>query len=330
MTNINVLPGDERLLYSGRNMFYPDRVRLLNSCASVEFDVTGGSAYACFDSAVLDKNDPGLSKLKVYVDGVATVLELARGEVKEYALFAGLPETKHNVRLVKVNSAHKTELVFYGLRTSGALSRPAEKSLKLEVYGDSLTCGYGVLDGGERDTVRNEDGTRAMPYIVAERLGAQIYEQCYSGISVRLAVTSWGVPEDRYMLRCYDEYAPDIEKTKWDLSSYRADVILMNLGTNDYCAVRNGLHSAAEYSPAVEEFLRKIRAYNSTAHIVAVCSSGKMKSETFSAIKRIGDDKIYLADIPIGSEGYNGHPCARENERSATAMIGFLRENKII
>lgn len=325
------LQDETQINYYGRNIVSEKNgITFLNTAGSFEFNFIGTECSARLHATAFDL------KLKIYADGVAQaqMLKISPG-TKQIDLAAGLADGLcHTIRAVKVNSAAKGALILNGIDCNGAFVDPPQKpALKFEVYGDSITAGYGVnAIRGEGDTIANEDGTAAYPYLVAERFGAQVHEQCASGISAVVPVSSWGWKEGETVSDLYDTYALNSNRTKWDFSSYQADVILLCMGNNDYVGCMEGNGTLDGFTDGYVQFIRSLREKNQDAYIV-ICDGmmGQYLSEQFeTVVSRTGDGKVYFLNMtPTETSGAGGHPGVAGQRAGAEELAGFLIEKGI-
>lgn len=233
------------------------------------------------------------------------------------------------MRVVKVNSASKGNIELSGIATDGAFVEAPEKpALKFEFYGDSITAGYGVNAlAGQVDTVENEDGTAAFAYLASEMLGAQASVMSYSGISA--VVPAW---TQTLMSQTFRQYAPGVLSAEWDFSSYRADVVFVCLGTNDYYGIQQGAGTNESFVNGFVQFVSDLRAKTPEASIV-LCYGMMHKNldaQFREIVRKCGDPGVYYLPMDIvESGGYNGHPGRSGQKAGAEQLVGFLHDKGI-
>ena len=312
--------------YYGRNGIEESSVTLYNTASAFEVSFMGESLTAELYSEKAD------ARMQLYVNGkpVAAQLTLDVGS-KSYNLAENCDaDERTTVRAIKVNSADKSTIRLTALETDGVFVTPSAKpQLKLEFYGDSITCGLGV-NGLQGDTPANEDGTVTYAYLAAQQLGAQAFMQCYSGISAAVPVTQWGWREDEYMGTLYDWYAPRVEDAKWDFTSYEADVIVVNLGTNDNSAIRQGNGSYDLFVSRYIAFVQALRAQNPDAPILLCYGMMGSDSSLSACVRRVQQEAgvsgvEYLNMRKVSCTGFNGHPDAAGHMAGAEELIAKIR-----
>lgn len=228
------------------------------------------------------------SVMSVFLDGetdsnaeIVTVKSSMLGTYLTVTLAEGLDEGEHTVKVLKRLPSNKDTVLVSSLATDGRfLSAPEKPSLKIEFFGDSITCGYGALrDVSQGDNNNNTaETTNAMQSyagVAAQLLGAdwRIYgrdgiamQYSYSGVQYSVLNNPAAVAVDL-----------DPARYPYDYNSYLPDVVVIYLGTNDYFA--QGVH--ADYSSdglkiAFVQFIRNVVGYYYGTDVPVVLCSGLM------------------------------------------------------
>lgn len=266
--------------------------------------------------------------INVYIDGDTVPSEsLLIGESGKYILAAGLEDTDHVITVRKRNEAMVGSYIkFKSIEVMGGefyTEPPAASEKTIEFIGDSITCGYGnlVVDGGVGFTTAEEDGGMSFAHVTASALGAEYSVIARSGIGY---ISRDGISGDT-VYTCYDMVAAlpggePLSSQKWDFTTHSADVIVINLGTNDNGFTVNGSQISRDmYTEDGIEFLRLIREKNPESVIIwAYGMMGKYNMGAFkSAVEALnseGDDKVYFLPLePVNAQkegiGRSGHPC---------------------
>ena len=218
-----------------------------------------------FVSAIVDDNDP-------------VVLALGHGE-ETFQLASNLDEGMHTVRIMKRTEANVGDITFLGFEMDDARplqEAPAVKH-RIEVIGDSITCGYGDIGEGpgcgfSPDT---EDGTRAYGALTAHALGAAYTAVSWSGKGI---YRNLDVSDPTTIPLLYDKTLPyeSDDWQLWDFSQDVPDVVVINLGTNDFST---GNPPKDELVATYLTFLGRIRDAYPDAKIVV--SIGPMLSDFY-------------------------------------------------
>ena len=139
----------------------------------------------------------------------------------------------HTVKVLKLLEFSRGRFEVKSVHFDGKMcEKPAEKTLKFEFYGDSLTCGYGNLC-----STRNspnpfgylEHGYKTWCVLLCEKLGAEMSAVSSSGQGI---VTDCVGNPDGTIEKYWDKAVPSLN-VKWDFSKYIPDYVFINLCAND-------------------------------------------------------------------------------------------------
>jgi lysophospholipase L1-like esterase len=349
-------PADEpRLQYTGRvdwsssagpTAAFPGvTVRLRCACTDVDVAFedlgTGGAEHTNF--------------LDLRVDGVSRGTLQARPGEPWVPGVRDLPPGEHTVELVKRTEAYAGAVRFRGVRVRGALLEPpARPARRIEFVGDSITCGYGDEASIAAPTytepntgyhARNQDVGKAHGPLTAQRLGAEWVTTCVSGRGV---YRNNDGSRAGVLPLVYRRTLPDSPTPTWDPRSYVPDVLVVNLGTNDFSVNdASGLPSAPPSEPfqqAYAAFVRELRATYPSARIV--CAVGPMLNDSYppgrqawtrlrrdvsalvSTLRAEGDTRVHaFAFTPMAGDPYgeDWHPTAAFHARMADELVPFLQ-----
>ena len=222
-----ILSRDE-IKYSGRFDFSNEnKVDFGWSKTSLSINFIGNKVYADIES---DGDDYFL----VVLDGKIYNNSFPVRERKLYKLVEDIEYGEHSLELVKRTETFVGTASFYGFEIFDGkiLESSKEKDLKIEIFGDSISCGYGNESENEFGEFNSKDENSYLSYgaIAARALNAE------------LNITSWG---GLGLVRNYDDSPMPLPERiewitnkdtnkKWDFSSYVPDIVLINLGTNDF------------------------------------------------------------------------------------------------
>ena len=97
----------------------------------------------------------------------------------------------HYIKVIKLNEAAFSNLTLMDISLTNVTQVAYDKGHKgiMEFYGDSITCGYGIL-GKTSDgfTMDSEDATKTYAYLASEALGYEPSLVSQSGISLAMNV----------------------------------------------------------------------------------------------------------------------------------------------
>ncbi|MBR5088132.1 MAG: hypothetical protein IK093_01750, partial [Ruminiclostridium sp.] len=117
-------------------------------------------------------NDDNWVRYAVYVNGIRTIEGLLDCITKEIPVISGTKEVEAEIKLIKLSECAMSTLGICPIECEGEISPVPDKSLKLEIIGDSITCGYGVdeYDPNVHFKTATEDFTKGYAYKTAKLL----------------------------------------------------------------------------------------------------------------------------------------------------------------
>jgi lysophospholipase L1-like esterase len=312
------------------------------------------------DVAFADKGTGGeehTNWVNVIVDGKETAkLQLKQGGAQFYKGARGLEPGEHLVEIVKRTESYAGDMQFIGLSLQGIILEPPPRQTKrLEIIGDSISCGYGnevrifAPNYTEPNTgyhSKNEDISKAYGSLIGRRFDAEVVTTCISGTGVYRNLD--GSTGDKAFPGLYRRIYPSQEAPLWDTSKFVPDVIVINLGNNDFNVLDESKTPSAppeeEFKAAYGNFVRRLHEYYPNAKIV--CSVGPMMNDNYPAgrghwtkmqeyvsemvasLKSEIPNVHYFAYTPVVSDPYgeDWHPTAEAHAKMADELAPFLLE----
>lgn len=318
-----ISPVDANIHYVGRfdTVRGTPRCSWPNSAVMLRFDGT--------DLAVSIKEKRGLQKIpgdfwQVVVDGKPTTkINLEDGE-HIYSLASGLVQGLHTVEFVKAcQSMHGiTQILGFRLDKGGKLlpANPAAK--RMEVIGDSISCGAAIE--GEPETPESTNAYFSYGAITARNIGAELVNISWSGKTLD---AKKGMPA------IYERVIPEYG-SQWDYAKWPPDFVVINLSTNDYCQ-RLMQPDLEAWILGYKAFITRLRGYYPSAQIYCLTSPmfrGDAHTYTRDAISRVvadvaaaGDKNIHMVDINPMPEGVRGHPGRQVHEEMAKQLTDAIK-----
>lgn len=181
---------------------------------------------------------------------------------------------------------------------------------------------------GEKDTnaASNvyQDGTKTYAYLTAAKLGADYSIVAQQGIG---AVCGY---YPHTMLETYEDTCYQCgHKQKWDFER-KADVVVINLGTNDRTMVAAGKTTLAEIQNGFTSFCLLVREKYPAAKIIWAYGMMDQSAEPQikAALTAAGGEAAgfyYVSLISDGSGG-NGHPSANAHEANAEILTDAIKK----
>jgi lysophospholipase L1-like esterase len=276
----------------------------------------------------------------VVVDGTVSskVLKVASGTT-QYSLATGLSAGTHDVVVWRRTEGNQGESRFLGIDVTGGqlLAPPAAPDRRIEIYGDSITAGYGIDGAGPSCAFSADTENHYITYgaIAARELNADLHTIAWSGIGMYRNYGVSGASADA-MPAVYARTLPTKSGSTWDFKTWQPHAVVINLGTND--ASTSG-DPGTPYETAYAGFVRNLRAkYPDTFFVLTI--GPMLDGSSLTAIRtRIdnvrktlaagGDSKTSYLEFPVQSEsdglGCDWHPSPKTNTKMATLLVAELK-----
>lgn len=323
---------------------------LIQSLSAVEFTFTGSKLSFSLqgDSSLLSGSKISKPRYAIYVNGERVVdQQMAKAiETVEVPLSG---EGEYTIQFVKLSEAEQSTMAIKSIDATcqGNLHPTAEKELKIEFIGDSITCGYGVDDEDPTHpfSTATEDAMKAYAYKTAVALGADYSLVSYSGHGIISGYTDNGTKiEEQQVPPIYTKVGKSYAKggglvlteLDWDFSKFVPDVVVINLGTNDASYTGGKADRKEDYRANYVEFLKLVREKNPNAYIVCTLGiMGKDLCETMhSAVEDYksasGDEKVTYMDFEeqLMSDGRAAdyHPTETTHTKASEKLVNKLKE----
>ncbi len=330
---VEIAATDTKLHYSGRfDTRDAKGPRCSWSACSVALKFKGAAAN-------VKLNETGGNRFQVVVDGKpSNVLAPAKGS-GVYALAANLPDGEHTVELVKRTEPNVgiTQILGFQLSAGGTLLELTPSKRRIEVIGDSISCGYGNEGKDQNEHFKAETENAYMTYgaIAARELNADYVCAAWSG---RKMWPNFTVPE------IYDFALPTDKASTWDFTQQVPDVVLINLATNDF---GKGNPDETKWCDAYKTFILHIRKNYPKAAIY--CASGSMMSDGWPKdqkalstlhrylnsiledLKKSGETNVrFIAFDPQDQKnglGSDWHPSIKTHEIMAAKFVAAIKKD---
>ena len=300
--------------------------------------------YINMTTQMIKSNSP-ITYFTVYIDGqrVDDPNRLSTGS--NTSLFAVSPGNNtlkvasfkelgtHTIKILKQTESNYNICEMKAIQFTGLLSEPpADKELYIEFIGDSLTCGMGnigINGCSDPQSAFWEDGTQSYGYMVAEQLNADYSIISQSGIGIAGGWSNYPM-ETYYTAQSYTRN----KNVKQEFKRI-PDVIVINLGTNDYFI--NHDKSPNECKPEdvermTEELILLVRKCYG-ADVPIIWAQGMVGTFVLdriqAAIDKVGgaDAGIYTYyTLPKNTGGAQGHPTVAGHVAAATAILPEIKK----
>ncbi|HVH45247.1 MAG TPA: GDSL-type esterase/lipase family protein, partial [Labilithrix sp.] len=265
-------------------------------------------------------------------------------------LAIGLDASPHTIAVTRDAEAFAGVHEFLGFEVDGGrLLAPRSRSRRIEIVGDSITCGYGVLGADARCpfTYATERASVAYGALAAQTLAADVTTVCWSGRGV---VRNYDGDTTALAPELFEQAIPAIDGAPampFDFArAVEPDALVANLGTNDFLGGAGQPLDIAAFERAYVRFLRRVRAVYPRALLVVALSPmlgpdptpstaskptrdvARASLERVVAMRRAeGDERISLLELEHQGErvGCDEHPNAEMHRVLARQLVSFLR-----
>ena len=278
------------------------------------------------------------------------------------------PDKVNHIEVIRDVQAMPTDpdnkLQIHALRTDGEFLPVAQKALKLEIIGDSITSAEGSVGAkDETDWIAPLFcSARGYAYLTAQTLNADLRVLSQSGWG---ALSSWNNDPNCALPKYYEQVCGVVKGEKNaalgafdanDFESWNADVVVINLGVNDNSAFHqpewvdpetgiafkqrtneDGTRNAEDEKrlyDAMYDFLGKVRRNNPHAHILWVHGMlGDPLKDFISGMvadycANTGDAKAEFLALPnesLSGIGARIHPGLPTHETAVQTLIENIR-----
>jgi lysophospholipase L1-like esterase len=211
----------------------------------------------------------------ILIDGdLQPVLKTTKGR-NTYALATGLSHQEHTVEFYRRTEASQGVTLVLDVEPEQGdagvgelLTPPAANARRIEVIGDSITCGYGDEGTACQFSPDTENNYLAYGSILARSLDAELSTVAWSGKGV---YSNYGGNRVEPLPALYDQTIPSDYKHPWPFL-WQPNLVVINLGTNDYSG--NTDPTDTQFETAYQSFLEHIRGKYPDAYIL--CTNGPM------------------------------------------------------
>ena len=337
----------------GRTYFDNQVLYFALSGSGAEFEYTGKS---CFITLVGDERASNASgvqpRFMILLNGEPVVTDILKKQKQTFEVFQGDKVQTGVIQVIKLSEALNSCLGIMSIEGDGAgQTKPVpDKNRKIEIIGDSISCGYG-LDGTDQESfsTSTENVTKTYGYLLAKSLDADYSIVSYSGYGVYSGYTTDGSRQSEKLLPPYydkigfsngsfgtGKRAVKPDTLTWDFNLFQPDLIILNLGTNDQSYTMGNQEREKKFQSSYGNFIQTVRNYNPNATIL--CVYGMMEDSLFPAVEKAflayvektSDQNVKLLRLPVHTEAdgftVNLHPTAETNEKIKEFLLPQIRD----
>jgi len=351
----NQLENYNYIRWSGRTYFdeVTDSVKFYFTASGFEVGFYGTELSARFlaSNTSIEGKRP---HLVVFIDGeenplLGDLVVLDEAD-KTYVLATGLEPGYHQVKIMKRSEAIDSNTALAGLSTDGYFASPASgKQIKLQFIAASSSTGFGNLaaSSAEPKTTANSDGLLGFPYLLSYMMDAEcsIFAASGWGVSRGWNTPGGSIDEVENIPNAFDYYGIDASNKvltatgKWNHTNYIPDIIVVNLGTNDFNASGYSSMTPEEQTALKERFVTdytafiiRLNNYYPNAEIIIAyglmgdaLKLGGSTTEVYNNARAV-TDKVHIFLMPSASEPYGSsyHPNVYTHISVANQMMNYI------
>jgi len=261
-----------------------------------------------------------------------------------YVIADDLDDTEHTLLLFKrMDSCHIVTFLGFELEDHATvLVPPLPLSRKIEVFGDSVSCGEvseAVEYVGKPDPEHDGEYSNSWysyAWMTARKLNAQLHDTSQGGIAL-LDRTGWFREPDYLGIEsCYDkiEYQPELSAVKkWDFSRYTPNVVILALGQNDshpydYMAEDYHGEQAQNWRTHYQKFLEHLmQIYPKATFILTTTILEHNENWDISieeVCRNINSSRVHHFLYSLNGRGTPGHVRIPEAEQMSDELVAFI------
>lgn len=252
--------------------------------------------------------------------------------VTTLTLVEGLENKEHKLEVYKRSESIDSHIGLKRISTDGKfVSKVEYKARRIEVIAASSSTGYGNLSN-ETKTTANSDALKAYAFITAQALNSEL--SIYSASGWGLKFSRWTSPNTLNMVDAYKK-VDFFSNVDWDHSTYVPDVVIVNLGTNDWSYIALASTQAEqnnrmqEFKDGYVAFVQYLRTLYPDAYILILyglmneTSIYQATEEIYNTVRT--DSKVGILKVTGDGQGYNYHPSVSSHAQIAQAVIEKIK-----
>jgi hypothetical protein len=327
--------------------------RFVQDANGATFAWPGSSIFARFTgtgiSAVIEElnaqvsysgSAPQGNDYDVIIDGADPNPLATQPGLMTYVLAQNLKSGEHTLLLRKRTEALVGVARFKGFTVQGgqplAAPSPVPEIRRIEILGDSISCGYGVdgLSSTCHFSPATENVGQSYGYLTAQELKAEVHIAAWSGKGV--SRNDDGSTTDTLPI-LYNRTLPTDPNSVWDFSTWTPQVVVINLATNDFA---KGVPYGLSFEGAYATLLASVRMHYPQALIF--CALGPMLSDAYppgeshlttartyiqSVVNGSQDPHIYFIEFPVQGPqtGCDYHPSPTTQLSMSAQLVTAIR-----
>ncbi len=345
-----IVPSDPLISYTGRIDFRNKNAPSFSyPGVSIKLKFTG-DAIDMLMQDLAEGDEQHTNYLNVIIDNDKPFVVKLSKKQKIYFLARNLDLREHTIEIIKRTESSVGGVILHGfrLRQGHRLQSLKEEGpvRRIEFIGNSLTTGYGnevsvaAPPQGDPNTgfhSVNENNYTAWGALACRALKAQYMCTAYSGRGIyrnNTGSTAGTLP------LLYDYVNPDKADALWNHQRFIPDVIVIDLGTNDFAM---GVPDSAAFCTAYSAFIEKLRAIHPASKIICVAGNAltdqwpagekrwtRLRNYIGGVVKKEnekGDASVFYFELTPQTAPYgeDWHPSNATHKKMSEAIVPFIR-----
>lgn len=338
----------EYVHWVGRNEYVASEKRMYTYYAATGFSVTfqGTELSVTYnsDNTSSSKNRPYFS---VGVDGApvqnGTSFSLT-SPTQTVKVVSGLTNGTHTVTVLKRSEPENAKTSISAIKTNGTFSKYVDNTtLRFQIIGSSGITGHGCFGTSSDWTTENSSALKGFGYLSAYAFGAET--QFVSASAMGMCWTYRGVTtmskayEAAGLVASYNASGSTTSvlptSTAWDHSKWTPDVVIANIGGNDWNAKISGLSGTArteaetQFKDAVKTLLTRIHTLYPNAKVVWTVNSTTSGNGALAntAINTLSfKSQIVLVSIDNTKDGSDNHASEATQLKNAKTVVEAIKK----
>lgn len=306
---------------------------------NVAFDWPGVYIKTIFQGTSCKIILKGQACFDIFVDDNFIKTIMSGPQTAKFDIITGLEDKNHQLLLVKRSESSKP-LFFQGLiiDSGKTLTPPPEKPVKkIEFIGDSYTAGFAnefnkkeFLPEKTDSIILSSTNTRkSFGALCAAAFDAQYQIHAISGKGL---VRNYNGADPGKELPFYYEKALLSSDKAWDFSKWKADVVVIGIGINDFQADPPYADSSL-FDTEYEKLLSKLRKYYPGVKIICCATRVWPTDALIPRIKNIvnkqkskGHNDIWYYQYQTDNNALYGHPDINDHKIIADGLISLISQ----
>ena len=247
--------------------------------------------------------------------------------MQTYPVIDALPAGEHTAVVHRRTEGSVGTTTFHGFTVQGGAIVPSPSPYKhrIEIIGDSISCGYGTecMSANEAFSTKTENHWITYGAITARNLAADAHTIAWSGKGL---VENYGTDTSAKMPELYPRTFATAAAPAWDFASWQAEVVVIDLGTNDWN--HNPPVDPATFEAAYNSLADTIEGHYPGVRVFGVGNTFDAKAQV-QAVKNAMSGKPNRHYIEFGILGSEGaccqHPCAVTHARWAKELTQAIQ-----